>query len=143
MGATRRVPHRHDDHRLLRDDAAGDDPAALAAFYTDVFGLTELSRDHDRIWLAVGEHARLGLWTPGRKEFVDEGGTHVHFAFTVAPGELDDLAGRLRERGVETDGPHEHDGGDRSLYARDPEGNVVEAWDIFARGRSVRSLAAA
>jgi catechol-2,3-dioxygenase len=117
------------------------DPAALAAFYVGAFGLTELTRDEDRIWLAVGEQARLGLWTPGRKEFGDEGGTHVHFAFTVAPGALDELARRLDARGVEIDGPHEHDGGDRSLYARDPEGNVVEAWDIFARGRTVRSLA--
>jgi hypothetical protein len=23
---------------------------------------------------------------------------------------------------------------------RDPEGNVVEAWDLFERGRTVRSL---
>jgi len=116
------------------------DPAALAEFYVQAFGLSELSRDDDRIWLAVGERARLGLWTPGRKEFGDEGGAHVHFAFTVEPGTLERLAGRLRERGADVDGPHEHDGGDRSLYARDPEGNVVEAWDIFARGRTVRSL---
>ena len=26
-----------------------------------------------------------------------------------------------------------HDGGDRSLYVRDPEGNVVELWDFFLR----------
>lgn len=119
------------------------DPAALAEFYVQVFGLGELTREDDRIWLAVGQHARLGLWTPGRKEFGDEGGTHVHFAFTVEPGSLEQLAERLRDRGVEVDGPHEHDGGDRSLYARDPEGNVVEAWDIFARGRTVRSLSGA
>jgi hypothetical protein len=27
----------------------------------------------------------------------------------------------------------EHDGGDRSLYVVDPEGNVVEVWDFFER----------
>jgi catechol-2,3-dioxygenase len=116
------------------------DPAALARFYVSAFGLAELSRDEDRIWLAVGDRARLGIWEPGRKEFGDEGGRHVHFAFAVGPGALDALARRLREDGIELDGPHEHDGGDRSLYVRDPEGNVVEAWDLFERGRTVRSL---
>ena len=30
-------------------------------------------------------------------------------------------------------GPVEHEGGDRSIYAEDPEGNVVEVWDFFHR----------
>jgi hypothetical protein len=33
-----------------------------------------------------------------------------------------------------------NDGGDRSLYVRDPEGDVVEAWDLFDRGKTVRTL---
>jgi catechol-2,3-dioxygenase len=117
------------------------DPSALARFYIDAFGLTELSSAADRVWLAAGRNARLGLWTPGEKEFGDEGGAHVHFAFAVEPGGLDALAERLRADGCEVDGPREHDGGDRSLYVRDPEGNVVEAWDHFERGRTVASLA--
>ena len=82
-----------------------------------------------------GEHARLGLWLPGEKEFGDEGGRHVHFAFSAAPGRLDD-AGRAAAsaRASSTAGPVEHDGGDRSLYVEDPEGNVVEVWDFFERG---------
>jgi catechol-2,3-dioxygenase len=103
---------------------------ALARFYREGFGLSELSRRDDRIWLRAGDHARLGLWKPGKKEFGDEGGAHVHFAFAVEPSTLDDLAQRLREAGAEVRGPLEHDGGDRSLYVRDPEGNVVEAWDL-------------
>jgi catechol-2,3-dioxygenase len=39
-----------------------------------------------------------------------------------------------RPRGVEHEGPVEHDGGDRSVYFEDPEGNVVEAWDFFEHG---------
>jgi len=117
------------------------DPARLARFYADAFGLRELSREPDRIWLAAGAQARLGLWSPGEKEFGDEGGAHVHFAFTVDPGGLPALAERLRAAAVEFEGPVEHDGGDRSIYARDPEGNVVEAWDLFERGGgSVASL---
>ena len=110
------------------------DLQALEAFYTDVFGLKVLKRDEDRVWLAAGRNARLGLWLPGEKEFGDEGGSHVHYAFSVEPGSLDDLAGRLTERGVPIRGPEEHPGGDRSIYLEDPEGNVVEVWDFFERG---------
>ena len=103
------------------------DMVRLERFYTDVFGLDVLAREDDRIWLAAGTHARLGIWSPGRKEFGDEGGRHVHFAFAAQPGLLDDLAGRLDLS------PVQHDGGDRSLYVEDPEGNVVEVWDFFKR----------
>ena len=109
------------------------EPAALARFYEEAFGLEVLARRDDRIWLAAGERARLGLWRPGSKEFGDEGGRHVHFAFTVAPRSLDAVVARLRERGARVEGPVTHDGGDRSVYVTDPEGNVVEAWDLFER----------
>jgi len=110
------------------------DLQALEAFYTDVFALRVLKREDDRVWLAAGERARLGLWLPGEKEFGDEGGAHVHFAFGAAPGSLDALVARLEERGVPLRGPVEHPGGDRSVYVEDPEGNVVEVWDFFERG---------
>ena len=110
------------------------DLEVLEGFYSDVFGLKALKREDDRVWLAIGERARLGLWLPGEKEFGDEGGTHVHFAFGAEPGTLDGLAARLHERGIPSKGPIEHPGGDRSLYLEDPEGNVVEVWDFFERG---------
>ena len=113
----------------------------LEAFYRDAFGLRVLSRDEDRIWLAAGRRARLGLWTPGPKEFGDEGGRHVHYAFSAAPGRLDALRERLERYGASVRGPVEHPGGDRSIYVEDPEGNVVEVWDHFERGRDVADLA--
>jgi len=116
--------------------------AALERFYTDGFGLEVLAREHDRVWLAAGEHARLGLWSPGEKEFGDRGGRHVHFAFSAAPGRLDALRERLRALGASVRGPEGHDGGDRSIYVEDPEGNVVEVWDFFGRGRAVEGLEA-
>jgi catechol-2,3-dioxygenase len=97
-----------------------------------------LSREADRTWLACGSRARLGLWTPGEKEFGDRGGRHTHFALRVSPGSLDSLVDRLAELGIETEGPVEHDGGDRSLYVEDPEGNVVEVWDFFEHGEGAR-----
>jgi catechol-2,3-dioxygenase len=44
------------------------------------------------------------------------------------------VCARLDQRGVDYRGPLEHDGGDRSIYVEDPEGNVVEVWDFFERG---------
>jgi catechol-2,3-dioxygenase len=38
-----------------------DDLAALERFYLEVFGLRVLTREPDRVWLAAGPHARLGL----------------------------------------------------------------------------------
>lgn len=116
------------------------DRALLERFYTGVLGLEVLAREDDRTWLGVGDRARLGLWTPGEKEFGDEGGVHVHYAFTAAPDRLDGLVERLQEADHPHRGPVEHDGGDRSLYFEDPEGNVVEVWDFFARGRDTDDL---
>ena len=116
------------------------DRHALERFYVDGMGLEVLAREEGRTWLAAGPNARLGLWEPGPKEFGDEGGAHVHFAFSAAPGRLDALRERLLDHGAEVRGPQEHDGGDRSLYVEDPEGNVVEVWDFFGRGRPVQAL---
>jgi catechol-2,3-dioxygenase len=110
------------------------DPEALARFYRDALGFEELDRDDDRIWLACGPNTRLGLWSPGEKEFGDQGGRHVHYAYSVTRGALEEIGSRLDALGVDRRGPVEHDGGDRSLYFEDPEGNVVEAWDFFESG---------
>jgi catechol-2,3-dioxygenase len=107
---------------------------ALEHFYGSALGLEVLSRDRDRTWLACGPRARLGLLAPGEKEFGDEGGRHVHFALSVQPGLLDFTCRRLRQLGIEFEGPVDHPGGDRSLYCEDPAGNVVELWDFFHAG---------
>jgi catechol-2,3-dioxygenase len=118
------------------------DMVRLERFYTEALGLEVLAREDDRIWLAAGERTRLGLWAPGAKEFGDEGGRHVHFAFSAVPGRLDALRDRLTDGGASVRGPVEHPGGDRSIYVEDPEGNVVEVWDFFGRGRPIEQLAA-
>ena len=110
----------------------------LERFYREVLGCDEISRQEDRIWLACGSAARLGIWAPGKKEFGDRGGRHVHFALSVAPGELSALCGRLDAHEISYRGPVEHPGGDRSVYLEDPEGNVVEVWDFFERGEGDR-----
>ena len=42
--------------------------------FVDAFGLRVLAREHDRIWLAAGHHARLGLWSPGEHDVEVEAG---------------------------------------------------------------------
>jgi catechol-2,3-dioxygenase len=114
------------------------DMRRMECFYVEVLGLEPLSREDDRVWLAAGPTARLGLWSPGAKEYGDKGGRHVHFALTADPETLDAMVERLRAGGAPVRGPLEHDGGDRSLYVEDPEGNVVELWDFFERGEGAR-----
>jgi catechol-2,3-dioxygenase len=110
-----------------------DDVEGLQGFYREL-GLEPLLEEEGRVWLAAGKHCRLGIWPPGEKEFSDRGGRHVHFALSVGSGELDSLTEGLRRRGVEVQGPVEHDGGDRSVYFFDPAGNRVELWDFFRDG---------
>jgi catechol-2,3-dioxygenase len=110
-----------------------DDVRGLQRFYRDL-GLELLAEEEDRVWLAAGERCRLGIWSPGEKEFSDRGGRHVHFALSVGHDRLDSLSRRLREDGVAVEGPVEHDGGDRSAYFSDPAGNRVELWDFFRDG---------
>jgi catechol-2,3-dioxygenase len=117
-----------------------DEVEKLASFYRQL-GLELVLEEDDRVWLAVGERCRLGIWPPGEQEYSDRGGRHVHFALSVDENRLDALAQGLRERGVEVEGPVEHEGGDRSAYFFDPAGNRVELWDFFRDGDSVMALA--
>jgi len=116
------------------------DLEGMRDFYVEAFGLDVLKEEDDRIWLAIGTRGRLGLWLPGEKEFGDEGGRHVHYAISASPGSLGGLRERLEGMGRSVHGPEEHPGGDQSIYFEDPEGNVVEVWDFFQRGRDVDDL---
>ena len=54
------------------------------------------------------------------------------------PGELEHIARRVRDLDAAPRGPVEHEGGDRSLYVEDPEGNLVEVWEFFVDGDGAR-----
>ena len=43
----------------------------------------------------------------------------------------------LRQNGWDFEGPIAHDGGDRSLYLSDPEGNRLELWDYLDGHRDI------
>jgi catechol 2,3-dioxygenase-like lactoylglutathione lyase family enzyme len=99
-------------------------------FYRDALGFEETlygEGREGRYWYLVGNSARLGLWTPQTGLAGGRGGAHVHFAFQVPDAEIDPLLARLRERGVEVEGPVQLGPG-RAVYVTDPDGNVVEFW---------------
>src|ERR1700760_4348976 len=64
-----------------------EDTERMVDFYEGL-GLDALSREEGRVWLAVGPHCRIGIWTPGEKEHRDRGGKHVHFALSATRGPL-------------------------------------------------------
>src|SRR3982751_2920648 len=49
-----------------------EDVEGLASFYRDL-GLRLLAEEEDRVWLSVGGRCRLGIWSPGEKEYSDRG----------------------------------------------------------------------
>jgi catechol-2,3-dioxygenase len=86
----------------------------------------------------AGESARIGIWSAGEKEHRDRGGSHVHFALAIGPEGLDAMVERFGQTGRRFEGPITHEGGDRSVYLSDPEGNRVELWDYPATHRNER-----
>jgi catechol 2,3-dioxygenase-like lactoylglutathione lyase family enzyme len=106
------------------------DLEAARRFYRDVLGFEETlygEGRQGRYWYLVGDSARLGLWTPQVGLAGGRGGAHVHFAFHVADAEVDRLRQRIEGAGVEVEGPIQLGPG-RAIYAKDPDGNVVEFW---------------
>lgn len=109
------------------------EPAALGRFYADVLGLRaaggpdELAatfRLDDGGMLLIFDPARSSV--PGRP--VPSHGTTgaSHVAFAVEAGELDEWRERLTRAGVAVEQEVDWDGRGRSIYIRDPAGNVVE-----------------
>jgi catechol 2,3-dioxygenase-like lactoylglutathione lyase family enzyme len=113
---------------------------AARRFYRDALGFEETlfgEGREGRYWYLIGETARLGLWTPQVGLAGGRGGAHVHFAFHVADEEIGRILERLRNNGVDVEGPVQLGPG-RAIYVIDPDDNVVEFWSQdmaeYARG---------
>ena len=117
------------------------------AFYRDLLRLPEVERRPEPrlgVWLSIGRNEVLGLWpaTSGGDGVAvagSRGGAHVHFAIYVDPGTLPDWQRQLQLAGVDSEGPIEFAHGNRSLFLKDPDGNVVELgdWAVDWRGEPV------
>lgn len=71
----------------------------------------------------------LGLWLPGKRQFGDRPGAHVHFAMRVDRCDLPTLAGDRRGKGLGVEGPVRHDGKASSISIKDPDGHLIEFFD--------------
>ena len=116
------------------------DLEASRRFYRDALGFEETlfgEGREGRYWYLVGDTARLGLWTPQVGLAGGRGGAHVHFALHVEDQEIGRILERLRNNGIEVEGPVQLGPG-RAIYVTDPDENVVEFWSQdmaeYARG---------
>lgn len=116
-----------------------EDVPKAARFYQDVVGL-ELEHETGEEWAwfwagKPGDPQRIALHR-GTLLFEEhspfpegERFGRVHFAFDVAPEDLDAAVARVRAAGVEVYGPEEFDWMNaRSYYFYDPDGNLLEFW---------------
>jgi catechol 2,3-dioxygenase-like lactoylglutathione lyase family enzyme len=108
------------------------DLGAAERFYRDVLGLELVSRsDGPGLAFGCGE-AVLLVFDPERTRIADAGvPTHGaigegHVAFAIDETEIDPWRRHLESRGVEAGVEWPEERG-RSLYFRDPSGNVVES----------------
>ena len=105
---------------------------AAQKFYQGVLGLEIISRMEDRgISFRCGATVLL-VFDPARTRIPDAGvPTHGangegHIAFVVNGADLDPWRVRLAEHKVTIEAEVDWPGGGRSLYFRDPAGNLVE-----------------
>jgi catechol 2,3-dioxygenase-like lactoylglutathione lyase family enzyme len=105
---------------------------AAQAFYREVLGLRELSRQEGRhVFFRCGD-AMLLLFNPAATaQLLEEIPPHGaqgpgHVAFGVRQSELDAWRSRLSGQGVRIESEVLWPSGVRSLYFRDPAGNSLE-----------------
>jgi catechol 2,3-dioxygenase-like lactoylglutathione lyase family enzyme len=117
---------------ILETSLYVDDLARAEQFYRDVLGLAFVGRHADRhVFFRCGQQMLL-LFNPltSRNEtdqFPGHGALGPgHVAFGVADSELDRWSAWLAERGVPIERTLDWPQGGRSLYFRDPAGNLLE-----------------
>ena len=100
------------------------DLEAAERFYTDIVGLTFVSREE-------GRHVFFDPETTNEESAnntVPRHGAHGpgHVAFSIRPDELQTWRDHLKTHGVEVETEVQGDDRGRSLYFRDPSGNSLE-----------------
>ncbi|MBZ9821609.1 VOC family protein [Mesorhizobium sp. CA4] len=108
------------------------DMKEMRRFYEDVMGF----RAHSSLgegWIAYQVGSCLLALTERGVMFHDAptpvGALSVQLAFRVTPSQVDQCAETLREKGVAIEsGPTDRPWGHRTLFFRDPDGNVLEIY---------------
>lgn len=102
------------------------DLPATEHFYVELLGMrVEWRPDPDNVYLTAGTD---NLALHRRDEVALANGALDHLGFVVrAMGDVDEWARRLRQAGLSLiQEPQTHRDGARSLYVRDPAGNLVQ-----------------
>ena len=121
-------------------DARDPRPALLERFYVEALGLACCAREDDRVWLAAGAARPAWALDAGREGVRRRGRAARALRVLGRAGPARRARRASRPAARRSAGPRSTTGGDRSLYVEDPEGNVVELWDFFERGRPVEEL---
>lgn len=106
------------------------DVERMKAFYRDVMGFPVYRDLSGWYEMRVGA-TLLTLRSRGRPYDGEhtQGAASIQLAFRVAPQEVDGCYQELRAQGVDIiEAPRDQDFGHRTLFFRDPEGNILEIY---------------
>jgi catechol 2,3-dioxygenase-like lactoylglutathione lyase family enzyme len=110
-----------------------------AEFYRSIFGFPTLMESERIVALDVAGRSVLLLFPEGGTKdpfpvpngegvIPPHGGSHggYHFAFSIASEDVEAWQGRLEAKGVAVESVVTWPGGAKSIYFRDPDGNLAE-----------------
>lgn len=109
------------------------DMAAARRFYRDVMGFPLVEDQEHWVRFQVGTSFLTlrprGPWRAWHDGEAIHGAASVQLAFRVTPEEVDACHAELCAKAVEIlEPPKDQDFGHRTLFFRDPEGNIVEIY---------------
>ena len=109
-----------------------DDLTSMSEFYRDVLGfkIDEADKADDWIQFRVGSGLLClrprGRWYDGPS---DPAGASIQLSFRVSPNGVNNTYDELTDKNVEIlEPPTDQDFGQRTLYFKDPENNVLEIY---------------
>jgi catechol 2,3-dioxygenase-like lactoylglutathione lyase family enzyme len=94
------------------------------SFYREVLGLEVGLRNEERrrVFLRAGGHSGMIVLLEDKTDWPRQ-----HFAFTIDEADIESAASRLKELGVEAEGPVFHEWMPaKSVYFADPDGHDLE-----------------